>query len=363
MLDGIKSREKEILRLAYEDGLTGAAQPRDVQRAARAGGAHGASAPTQPLAVHAASTWTASRRSTTRSATRWATRRCARWACACARRCASPTSSRAWAATSSRCCSPPGTRSARPRWRDKILKALEAPLVIDGQSMDIAASIGIARFPQHGDDAAALMRAADVAMYVAKRSKAGYAIYDPGHDERRQEFLTLLGELRRAVETDELVLHYQPKMHARRQERVSAVEALVRWNHPVRGFIPPDGLHPVRRADRLHQRRSRAGCCARAIHQCGLWHRAGLQHARVGERLGARPAQRRRAGGGRGRGAALRRGAARRCSAWRSPRAASWTTRAARNRRCASCASSAWRPRSTTTAPATRRSPTSSSCR
>src|SRR5678815_2495970 len=64
----------------------------------------------------------------------------------------------------------------------KIQKALEEPLVIDGQPMDMAASIGIARFPEHGEDASALMRAADVAMYEAKRAKTGYALYDPTHD-------------------------------------------------------------------------------------------------------------------------------------------------------------------------------------
>ncbi|MGZ5041196.1 MAG: diguanylate cyclase domain-containing protein, partial [Usitatibacter sp.] len=83
---------------------------------------------------------------------------------------------------------------------EKIHKALEEPLVIDGQTMDMAASIGIARYPEHGDDPSALLRAADVAMYQAKRAKSRYAIYDPGDDVRRQEFLTLLGELRRAVE-------------------------------------------------------------------------------------------------------------------------------------------------------------------
>ena len=66
----------------------------------------------------------------------------------------------------------------------KILKAMEAPLVIDGQRMDITVSIGIATYPEHGEDAAALMRAADIAMYAAKRDKTGYATYDPGHDER-----------------------------------------------------------------------------------------------------------------------------------------------------------------------------------
>jgi diguanylate cyclase (GGDEF)-like protein len=136
-----------------------------------------------------------------------------------------------------------GTEHAAKVVCGKILKALEAPLVIDGQSMDITASIGIAQFPEHGDDPNALMRAADVAMYEAKRTKSGFSVYDPTHDGRRKEFLTLLGELRHAVEAGELVLHYQPKMSLA-EGRVTAVEALVRWRHPQRGFIEPGQFIP-----------------------------------------------------------------------------------------------------------------------
>ena len=157
---------------------------------------------------------------------------------------------------------------------DKIHKALEDPLVIEGQSMDIAASIGIARFPEHGDDANALMRAADVAMYAAKRGKIGFAVYDPAHDERRQEFLTLLGELRRAVEAGELVLHYQPKMNLV-ENRVTSVEALVRWRHPQRGFVPPSEFIPFAEQTGYIGAITR-WVLTRAIQQAGDWHRAGL---------------------------------------------------------------------------------------
>jgi diguanylate cyclase (GGDEF)-like protein len=156
---------------------------------------------------------------------------------------------------------------------DKILKALEEPLVVGGQTMDIAASIGIARFPEHGDDANALLRAADVAMYVAKRAKSGYAVYDPAHDERRQEYLTLLGELRRAVEAGELVLHYQPKLQLA-DNRVTSVEALVRWRHPQRGFVPPSEFIPFAEQTGYIGAITR-WVLAHAIEQCGEWHRAG----------------------------------------------------------------------------------------
>ncbi|HEX7402578.1 MAG TPA: EAL domain-containing protein, partial [Usitatibacter sp.] len=158
---------------------------------------------------------------------------------------------------------------------EKIHAALEEPFVIDGQTMDMAASIGIARFPEHGEDASALIRAADVAMYQAKRTKARYAIYDPSHDVRRQEFLTLAGELRRAVEAGELVLHYQPKMNLA-ENRVTSVEALVRWRHPQRGFVEPSDFIPFAEQTGYIGAITR-WVLSRAIEQCGVWERTGLR--------------------------------------------------------------------------------------
>ncbi|MGZ5084375.1 MAG: putative bifunctional diguanylate cyclase/phosphodiesterase, partial [Usitatibacter sp.] len=158
---------------------------------------------------------------------------------------------------------------------EKIHKALEEPLVIDGQTMDMAASIGIARYPEHGDDPSALLRAADVAMYQAKRAKSRYAIYDPSDDVRRQEFLTLLGELRRAVEAGELVLHYQPKMNLA-ENRVTSAEALVRWRHPQRGFIEPAEFIPFAEQTGYIGAITR-WVLGRAIDQCGVWERTGLR--------------------------------------------------------------------------------------
>jgi diguanylate cyclase (GGDEF)-like protein len=170
----------------------------------------------------------------------------------------------------------------------KIQAAMEAPLAIDGQSMDIAASIGIARFPDHGEDASALMRAADVAMYEAKRAKTGYAIYDPSHDERRQEFLTLLGELRRAVDAGELVLHYQPKMSLA-ESRVTGVEALVRWRHPQRGFVDPAQFIPFAEQTGYISAITK-WVLGKAIEQCGVWERIGLR-IRMAVNISARDLQ------------------------------------------------------------------------
>jgi diguanylate cyclase (GGDEF)-like protein len=157
---------------------------------------------------------------------------------------------------------------------EKIHKALEKPLVLDGQTMDIGASIGLARFPDHGEDANALLRAADVAMYAAKKDKIGFCVYDPAHDERRQEFLTLLGELRRAVEAGELVLHYQPKILLA-ENRVTSVEALVRWRHPTRGLVPPADFIPFAEQTGYISAITR-WVISHAIEQCGEWHRQEL---------------------------------------------------------------------------------------
>jgi diguanylate cyclase (GGDEF)-like protein len=181
-----------------------------------------------------------------------------------------------------------GTAEAARVVAGKILKSLEEPLVIDGQPMDMAASIGIARFPEHGEDTSALMRAADVAMYEAKRAKTGYAVYDPTHDERRQEFLTLLGELRRAVDAGELVLHYQPKMNLV-ENRVTAVEALVRWRHPQRGFVDPAQFIPFAEQTGYISAITR-WVVSKAVEQCGVWERTGLR-IRMSVNISARDLQ------------------------------------------------------------------------
>jgi diguanylate cyclase (GGDEF)-like protein len=273
MLDGIESREREILRLAYEDGLTGlpnrAMFTTQLEQAIRT-----ARRDAKPLAVllidmdrfkaindtlgHPVGDQ-ALREVGTR------VRLALRDSDVVAR--LGGDEFAVLLAT--------GTAATAPRVvADKILRCLIDPFVVDGQQMDIAASIGIAAFPDHGADGPALMRAADVAMYAAKRGKVGYTLYDPTHDERRQEFLTLLGELRRAVEAEQLVLHYQPKMNLA-EDRVTAVEALVRWDHPVRGFVPPAEFIPFAEQTGYISQITR-WVLERSIAQCGRWHQAGI---------------------------------------------------------------------------------------
>ncbi len=134
---------------------------------------------------------------------------------------------------------PDADAQAAVRAARTILEALQQPLVLEGQELEVGASIGIALSPEHGSDPDALLRRADVAMYVAKRGHTRLAVYDPEQDHHSPARLQLVGELRRAIGTDGLILHYQPKVSFRTGKVVGS-EALVRWNHPQRGTVPPD---------------------------------------------------------------------------------------------------------------------------
>lgn len=101
--------------------------------------------------------------------------------------------------------------------------------------------MGIALFPAHGDDPETLLQHADIAMYIAKQAHSGYAIYDDTDASASRENLALIADLRRGIEDDELVLHYQPKARLA-DGTVAGVEALVRWDHPERGFLYPDAF-------------------------------------------------------------------------------------------------------------------------
>jgi len=126
----------------------------------------------------------------------------------------------------------------------KILASLEGPFAIADQMVETGASIGISMYPVHGDDPGTLLRRADVAMYVAKRSGGGYAIYQPEQEAQTLRRSGLAGELRRAIPQGELVLHYQPQVTLA-TGAVHTVEALVRWNHPREGLMPPDRFIPM----------------------------------------------------------------------------------------------------------------------
>jgi diguanylate cyclase (GGDEF)-like protein/PAS domain S-box-containing protein len=126
----------------------------------------------------------------------------------------------------------------------KLLDALDHPFEMETQSFHIGASLGIALFPEHGRDGAALMRRADVAMYEAKRKKTGFEVYDPAKDQHSLRNLSLMGELRTALDRGQLTIHYQPEVNPQ-TGRVSGVEALLRWRHPQHGLLYPDEFIPL----------------------------------------------------------------------------------------------------------------------
>jgi diguanylate cyclase (GGDEF)-like protein len=120
----------------------------------------------------------------------------------------------------------------------RITAAFEAPLQLDDQRVDLSAGLGIAVWPDHAQDADSLLSRAEVAMYAAKRQTAGARLYEPALDSNSGQTLSLLSELRRAVDNQELRLFVQPKVDVASGELVGA-EALVRWQHPTRGLVPP----------------------------------------------------------------------------------------------------------------------------
>ena len=121
----------------------------------------------------------------------------------------------------------------------KLRAALAEPFTLEGIALQANVSIGIALFPDDGHDFTGLLRKADMAMYAAKSSRSGHQIYVNANDSRGDERLRTLQELRDALRTDELTLHYQPKINLATGE-VCGVEALVRWKHPTRGLLQPD---------------------------------------------------------------------------------------------------------------------------
>ncbi|MFI2546000.1 EAL domain-containing protein [Streptomyces rochei] len=119
-----------------------------------------------------------------------------------------------------------------------LVGALGSPMDLDGLTLVLEASAGVAVFPDHALDAEGLLRRADVAMYQAKRDRTGVEVYESKRDSNTPDRLGLLGDLRRALDAHEVQLHYQPKV--RFDGQVAGLEALVRWVHPERGKVPPD---------------------------------------------------------------------------------------------------------------------------
>ncbi len=144
-----------------------------------------------------------------------------------------------------------------------ILTAVGRPYLLSGQEYHVTGSIGISTYPADGQDPAALLKNADIAMYLAKdRGKNNFQFYSPQQNAHSFERLALESALRHALERDEFVLHYQPKVEIA-SGRIVGVEALLRWSHPDLAHGGAEPVHSARRGDRASSSRSAAGCCAR----------------------------------------------------------------------------------------------------
>jgi diguanylate cyclase (GGDEF)-like protein len=125
-----------------------------------------------------------------------------------------------------------------------VRRAIAKHFDVAGVRLELGASVGIASYPEHGHDVDVLMQRADVAMYQAKEGRTGVERYVPELDGNSVQRLALAGDLRAALDREEFVLHYQPKLDLR-TGRIMGAEVLLRWAHPVHGWLPPDEFIPL----------------------------------------------------------------------------------------------------------------------
>lgn len=161
-----------------------------------------------------------------------------------------------------------------PAVAERLLAVFDSSFVVEGVTIDVGAHVGVASYPAHGADADTLLKHADVAMSVARGAARRFAVYDPGSDRYTRDRLSLMSELRDGLERGDVRLHYQPLVDIATGQ-VSRVEALVRWQHPRAGPLPPDEFIPL--AEKTgHIERFTAWCLEQAIAQCSAWREAGL---------------------------------------------------------------------------------------
>ncbi|EST28244.1 hypothetical protein N566_23075, partial [Streptomycetaceae bacterium MP113-05] len=154
-----------------------------------------------------------------------------------------------------------------------LVGALGSPLDLDGLTLVLEASAGVAVFPGHAQHAEGLLRRADVAMYEAKRDRSGVEVYEATRDGNTPDRLGLLADLRRALDAGDVELHYQPKVGF--HGRVLGLEALVRWVHPDRGRVPPDEFIAIAETSGLMPRLTEY-VLETALAQVARWRGSGL---------------------------------------------------------------------------------------
>ena len=156
----------------------------------------------------------------------------------------------------------------------RIAECFTIPFQLEAYTLDLECSIGVAEYPRDAEDFEQLLQRADVAMYQAKRSRAGIAGYEAGRDQNTPDRLALLGDLRRALAGGELQLHYQPKVSFT-GGHVVGFEGLVRWNHATRGPVNPEEFVQLAEQTGLMSTLT-SYVVERALAQASVWWRSGL---------------------------------------------------------------------------------------
>src|SRR5450432_3396790 len=164
-------------------------------------------------------------------------------------------------------------RAGLHAWGSSLLLALAEPVFVEAQPIDISATLGLALSAHGAASHDELMRCADLALECARREKRALSIYEEALKPAARDQLSLLGELRHAVEHDELRLFFQPKIDLK-TGRVTGAEVLLRWQHPTRGLLSPAEFIPFAEQTGFIRRLTR-WTLDHAIAQGALWHRAG----------------------------------------------------------------------------------------
>ena len=168
----------------------------------------------------------------------------------------------------------------------RCLEKLNQPITLGRQTLQPRCSIGIANYPEDGEDSKALLKAADSAMYAAKESgKHRYVFYQPEFTDKAEKRLRIEQDLRRTIENDELTLHYQPQIDLR-TGRMVGVEALVRWIHPTRGMIPPGDFIDIAERTRFIGPMGE-WVLGTACRQALAWRDMGVPHLRMAVNISA----------------------------------------------------------------------------
>jgi diguanylate cyclase (GGDEF)-like protein/PAS domain S-box-containing protein len=169
----------------------------------------------------------------------------------------------------------PGAGAAdAERIAERLRIALEEPFDVQGLTLRVGASVGIAVYPEQADSADTLLQRADIAMYSAKKHGVGHELYDAAYDGNSRQRLALIGELPSAIASGQLVVHYQPKCDLR-DGAIVGVEALVRWQHPVHGLLGPDKFVALAENAGVMRPLTHAVLDA-ALGQCARWRAQGL---------------------------------------------------------------------------------------